>query len=137
MQEKGFLIFGIFLLYFSEFSCPFRVRTEFGTKIFFSLSCQSHPIFFFCNYLGRVGYEQNSGLKFFFHFLGLSHPVLAKYNAGKRFFNFWNFFAIFFRNFLFRVEYERNLGLKFFSFSWLISSPFWQKIMPEIGFFIF
>ena len=35
MPERGFLIF---LIFFSEFSCPGRVWTEFGTKIFFSLS---------------------------------------------------------------------------------------------------
>ena len=71
-------------------------------------------LIFFRNFLSGVKYERNSGLKFFSPFLGLSHPVLAKTNAGKRFFNFLNFFAIFF-NFLARVEYERNSGLKFFS----------------------
>ena len=41
------------------------------------------------------------GTKFFFFVvLGQSHPVLAKNNAGKRFFNFLNFFAIFFGIFL-------------------------------------
>ena len=35
MPERGFLIF---LIFFSEFSCPGQVWTEFGTKIFFSLS---------------------------------------------------------------------------------------------------
>ena len=55
---------------------------------------------FFWNFLDRVGYEQNSGLKFFSLFLGLSHPVLAKNINGKRFFNFLNFFAIFFGIFL-------------------------------------
>ena len=53
--------------------------------------------------------------KFFSLFFGLSHPVLAKNNAGKRFFNFLNFFAFFFWNFIARVECERNSGLKFFS----------------------
>ena len=62
-----------------------------------------------------LGWERNSGLKFFSRFLDLSHPVLAKNNAGKRIFNFLNFFAIFFRNFLAWGEYERNSGLKFFS----------------------
>ena len=52
--------------------------------------------YFFWNFLAGVAYERNSGLKFFSPFLGLSHPVLAKNNAGKRFFNFWNFFPIFF-----------------------------------------
>ena len=41
-------------------------------------------------------YERDSGLKFLSLFPGLSHPVLARKNAGKRFFNFSNFFAIFF-----------------------------------------
>jgi len=45
MPEKGFLIFLIFFLLFSEFSSEFlssgRVRTEFGKKSLFSLF---HPI---------------------------------------------------------------------------------------------
>ena len=60
LPEWGFLVFWIFLLFFSEFSCRRRVWTEFGTKFFFLL------------------------------FLGLSHPNLAKKKAGKRFFNFLN-----------------------------------------------
>ena len=55
---------------------------------------------FFQNFLARVEFERNSGVKFCFHFLGLSHPFLAKNNAGKRFYNFLNFFTIFFRIFL-------------------------------------
>ena len=35
MPERDFLIFWIFLLYFSEFSCPGRVWAEFGTIISF------------------------------------------------------------------------------------------------------
>ena len=75
-------------------------------------------IFFFYflrNFLARVENERNSGLKFFFLFLGLSHPVLAKNNAEMRFFSFLNFLAFFFRNFLPWAEYERNSRLKFFS----------------------
>ena len=68
---------------------------------------------FYRNFHAQVEYEQNSGLNFFSLFLGLSHPVLAKNNARKRFFNF---FAIFFRNFLARVENERNSGQNFFFF---------------------
>ena len=68
---------------------------------------------FFRNFLSWVEYEQNSGVKFRFHFFGLSPPVLAKNNARKRFYNFLNFFTIFFRNFLSWVEYERNSGVKF------------------------
>ena len=52
------------------------------------------------NFLARVEYERNSGQKFFSRFLGLSHPILAKNNARKKFFNFLNFFAIFFVIFL-------------------------------------
>ena len=108
MSERGFLIFWIFLLFFWEFSCSGLVWTEFGTKIFF------------------------------FVFLGLSHPVLDKNNAGKRFFNFLIFVLFFFQNFLARVEYEQNSELNFFflSFSaYLI--PFWLKIIAERGFSIF
>jgi len=65
--------------------------SERGFLIFFSN--------FFWSFLSRIEYERNSGLNFFFLFLGLSHPVLAKYNAGKGFFNFLNFFAIFFGTF--------------------------------------
>ena len=38
MLDRGFLIFWFFLLFFSEYSCPGWVWTEFGTKIFLSLS---------------------------------------------------------------------------------------------------
>ena len=119
MPERGFLIFWIFLIFFSEFSSPGRVWTEFGTKIFFfSFSAYLISyclkimleggfliflIFFFYfvqNFLVRVEYERNSGLKYFPLFLCLSHLVLARDNAGKRFFNFLNSFAIFFGIFL-------------------------------------
>ena len=121
--------------FFSEFSCPIRVWTEFGSNIFFLLLSLSHSVlaknnvgklflnffqifyYFFRNFLRRVEYERQSGLKFFCHFfrnflawveyernsgvkffslfLGLSHPVLAKNKVGKRFLNFFNSFAIF------------------------------------------
>ena len=116
------------MLFFSEFSCPGQVWTEFGTKIFFfSFSAYLFPfwlkimpergfsifwvfLLFFSEFscLGWVWTE--FGTKFFFFFFSLSHPILAKNNAGKRFFNY------FFRNFLALVEYERNSGLKFFFF---------------------
>ena len=116
MSKRGFLIFSIFLQFFSEFSCPGGVRTEFGSKIFLSFSAYLIPFwlkilergfliffkffcYFFQNFLAWVEYERTSGLKFFSLSLGLSHPVLAKTNAGKRFFNFLNFFPIFFRIF--------------------------------------
>ena len=106
MSERGFLIFTIFLLFFSEISC-------------------------------QVEYERNSGVKFFPLFLGLSHPVLAKNNVGKRFFNFFNFFAIFFRNFLARVDYERNSGVKFSSLFLGLSHPVLAKNHIRERFFNF
>ena len=53
-------------------------------------------LYFFRNFLARVEYERNSGLNFFSLFRHLSHPILAKKNARKRFFNLLNFLAIFF-----------------------------------------
>ena len=93
--------------------------------------------YFFRNLLARVEYERNSGLKFFSRFLGLSHLVLAKNNAGMRFFNFLNFSATFFGIFLpgssMNGIWDKNF---FFSFSaYLIL--FWLKITLERGFLIF
>ena len=106
MPEICILIFWIFLLYFSEFSC-------------------------------WVEYKRNSGLKFFSRFLGLPHPVMAKNNVGKRFFNFLNFFAIFLGIFLpGRVQTEFGTKI-FFSLSRPTSSSLLQKIMPGRGFIIF
>ena len=93
--------------------------------------------FFFRNFLPRVEYERNSGLKFFSLFLILSHPVLAKNNTGKRFFNFLNFFCNFFWNFLSRVEYERNSGQKFFSLFLNLSHPRLYRNSFGMMFFIF
>ena len=78
--------------------------------------------------------ERNSRLKFFSLFLGLSHPVLAKNNTEKGFFDF---FCYFFRNFLARVKYERNSGLKFFSLFLSPSNPVLAKNNAGKGFFIF
>ena len=91
---------------------------------FFEFFC-----YFFRNFLPRVEYERNLGLKFFSLFLGLFHPVLSTNNAGKRFFNFLIFF-LFFWNFLARVEYERNSGLKFSSFFLSLSRPhlYWNSV---------
>ena len=57
-------------------------------------------LLFFRNFPSRVEYERNSGVKFYFLFFRLSPPVLAKNNAGKRFYNFLYFFTIFFGIFL-------------------------------------
>jgi len=117
MPEWGFLVLWIFLLFFWEFSCWGRVWTEFETNFFFlSFSTYLIPfwleimpeicflifwffLLFFSQFSSLAEYERNSGLKFFFLFFGLSHPVLAKSNAGKRFFNFLNFFFLFFLEF--------------------------------------
>ena len=113
---EGFFNFLIFFYNFSEFSFPSRVWTEFGSKIFFSFSAYLTQFwleimpervfsiswifsYFFRNFLPRVEYKQNSGLKFFSLFLHLSHPILARNNAGKSFFNFFDFFFLFFTEF--------------------------------------
>ena len=92
---------------------------------------------FFRNFLSCVEYERNSGVKFCFHFFALSHPILTKNNAGKRFYNFLNFFTIFFGFFLPGSSMNGILEWSFvFTFSdYLI--PFWLKIMPGRCFIIF
>ena len=89
---------------------------------------------FFSKFLARFDYERNSGKKIFSRFLGLSHPILAKNNAGKR---FLNFFAIFFAIFL---PGSSMNGIRDYIFSLSFSAdliPFWIIIMPERGFLIF
>ena len=108
MSELTFFIFWIFLLFF-----------------FLEFSC-----------FGCVGTK--FGTKIFSLFLGLSHPVLAKNNAGMRFFNFFSFIAIFFAIFfpgpcMNRIR-DQNF---FFSLSRPISSPVLLNKMPERGFLIF
>ena len=107
MLERGVWIFWIFFLFFSEFSIPDRVLTEFGTKFFFFL------------------------------FLGLSHPVLARNNAKMMFFNFW-IFLLFFKEFSCRGRVRTEFWTNFFFFSFLAYIiPFSLKIMLERGFLIF
>ena len=74
---------------------------------------------------------------FFSPFLGLSHPVLAKNNAGKGFFKFFEFFFYFFWNFLAEVEYERSSGLNFFSPFLSLSRPVLAKNNAGKRFFKF
>ena len=71
-------------------------------------------------------------INFFFLFLSLSHPDLAKNNAEKRFFNFLNFWLFFAR-----VEYERNSGLNFFSHFLSLSHPVLAKNTVGNWFFNF
>ena len=90
----------------------------------------------FHNFLARVEYERNSGEKFCFHLFGLSHPVWAKDNAGKRFYNFLNFFTILFGIFLPGSSMNEILEKNFvFTFSAYLL-PFWLKTMPGGGFII-
>ena len=138
MPERDFIIFWILLLFYSEFSCPGRVWTEFGTKFFFFFFGLSHPVLaknnagemyfnffnFFRNFLARVKFERNLRINFFFLFFILSHPVLAKNKAGKRYFNFLNFFTIFFRIFLPRSSINGIRDSNFFPLFRHISSRF-------------
>ena len=145
MAKRGFLIFWIFLQFFSELSSLGRVWPEFRTKFFFfSFSAYLIPfwvkitqergfliflIFFFLfssvfSCPGRVWTE--FGTKIFFLFLGLSQPFLDRNDDGTKFFNFLNFF-LFFWNFLARVVYERNSGLKLFSLFLGLSHTFLAK----------
>ena len=99
---------------------------------FFEFFC-----YFFRNFLPRVDYERNSGLKFFSLFLGLSHPILATNNTGKRFFNFLNFFAISFGIFYVGLGKNRISDKNIcFSFS-AYPISFWLKIFLKKGFLIF
>ena len=94
--------------------------------------------YFFRNFLARVEYERNSGLKFFSLFFVVSHPVLAKKIAGKKFYNFSTFVNIFFRIFLpgSSVNGIRDKNFFFFSFSaYLI--PVLAKKNPGKRFFLF
>ena len=87
LEWNFFFTFSVYLIPFSEKIMPGR-----GIIIFL--------LFFFRNFLARFEYERNSGVKFCFHFFGLSHPVLAKKNAGKSFIIFWIFLLFFFGIFL-------------------------------------
>ena len=83
--------------------------------------------YIFWNFLAPIEYERNSGVKFCFHFFGLSHPVLARTNAGKRFYDFFEFFCYFFRNFIARVKNERNSGVKLCFQFFSLPRPIWAE----------
>ena len=68
-------------------------------------------LFIFSEFLARFDYERNSGIKFFYRFLGLSHPVLAKNIAGKRFFSLLNF-SLFFSEFSCPGRIRMEFGIK-------------------------
>ena len=155
MLELSFLIFWFFLLFVSYFSCLGRVWTEFGTTFFFlSFLAYLIPVClkimpergfiifwifllifseFFCP--GRVWTE--FGIKIFFYFFGLSHPVLAKNIARKKFYNFLNSFTIFFGIFLPESSLNRILEQNFVCTFSAYLIPYCLKIMPGRGFTIF
>ena len=115
---------------FSAYLIPFciKIMPEIGFLIFLIF------LLFFSQFSSLAEFEWNSGLNFFFLFLGLSHPVLARNNAGIRFFNFFaTFFAIFFSRPIMNGIRDKNFSLSFLAY--LI--PFWLRIMLERGFLIF
>ena len=91
------------------------------------------PIFF-RNFLPQVEYERNSGLNFFFLFLDLSDPVLAKSHAGKRFFNF---FLIFFSEFSLSGRVWTEFGTKIFFLFLGLSHPVLARNNAGKSFFFF
>ena len=104
----------------SRFSKKYRRKEVFYNFEFFC--------YFFRNFLNRVEYERNSGLKFFFLVLGLSHPVLDRNIVGKGFFFIFLFFLLFFLEFSCRGRVCTEFGTKFFfSLSRPISSRFHYK----------
>ena len=142
MPEIGFLIFWFYFLFFSEFSCPGRVWTEFGTKISFGLS---RPIsycfgykkipergflvfwFFFSIFFAIFlpGSSMN-GIQDWIFSLSFSVyliPFWLKRMPERGFSIVWIFLPFFFPNFLARVEYDRNSRLKFFSLFFSLSLP--------------
>ena len=95
---------------------------------------------FFCycfrNFLSRVEYERNSGVKSFSLFLGLSHPVWLGIMQKSGFLIFW-IILLFFSEFIARVKYERNSGLKFFSHFLGLPHPVLSRNNAEKRFFDF
>ena len=106
--------FYLFFYFFSGRSRPVLAKNIAGKRFhyflnFFTIFCR--------NFLSRVVYERNAGLKFCFPIFGLSHPVLAKTNTGKRFCNLLNF-LLFFSEFScpcqLRTAFETKILFSFF-----------------------
>ena len=148
------MFFEFFLLLFSKFSCRGRVWTEFGTKIFFSLSRPisfrtaknniGNKIFNFLNFFAiffgifLLGSSRNGILdkNFFLSFSAYLIPFRLKIMLERSFLIFW-IFLLFFSDFLARVEYERISGLKFFSLFHGLSHPVLAKNNTGKRFFNF
>ena len=145
MPARGFIIFGIFLLFFLEFYCPGRVWTEFWGKILFSLFQPiSSPcwlkimpgrgfiifwivLLFFSefSFSCRVWTEFWSKILFSL-FRPISSPCWLKIMPGRGFIIFW-IFLLFFWNILARVEYQRNSVVKFCFHFFDLSQPVLAK----------
>ena len=113
MPGRGFIIFWIFSLFFSEFSCPCRVWTEFGTKIFFLFFGLSHPVLvinnagkwfysflnfftiFFVIFLPGLSMNGIRDQNFFSPFSAYLIPFWLKIMPGKGFIIFWIFLLFF------------------------------------------
>ena len=117
---------------FLGYLIPFWLKIMLERVFFFNFL--TFLAFFFQNFLARVEYERNSGLKLFSLLFGLSHPFLAKNNAGKGFLNFLIFF-FFFWNFHARVDCERKSCLKLFSLFLVLSHPILAKNNAGKSFF--
>ena len=157
MSESTFLIFWIILLFFiPNFLARVGLEQNSGVEFFSLFLGLSHHVlaknnainwffnflifwiflfYFFGNFLARVEYERNSVLKFFSPFRRLSHPILAKNNAGNGFFFYFFNFFYFFWNFLGCVECERKSWLNFFSL--FLYYPILAKNNAGKGFFYF
>ena len=88
-----FFVFFLFIFYFfSGRSRPVLAKNIAGKRFHY---CLNFFTIFSRNFLSRVEYKRNAGVKFCFPIFGLSHPILAKNNAGKRFYNLLNFLLFF------------------------------------------
>ena len=132
MLERGFLVFWIFLLFFSEFSCPGRAWTEFGTNFFLPFLSLYHPVLakkmlergflvfwifpllfseFSC--AGQVWTEFGTKI-FFLSFLAYLIPFSVKIMPESGFLIFW-FFFLFFSEFSCQCQVWTEFGTKSFS----------------------
>jgi len=139
---RGFIIFWIFLLFFSEFSSPDRVWTEFGTKIFFLFFGLTHTVlaknnsgkrfYKFLNFFTiffRIFFPGSSmngfrDYNFFFSVSVYLIPFWLKILPGRGFIIFW-IFLLFFSEFSSPDRLWTEFGTKiFFSLFSPISSRF-------------
>ena len=143
IPEWCFLIFWIFMLFFFlNFNAEVGWEWISGLNFFFlffsaylilvSIQIMQEWCFlifvifliFFLEFSSPGRVEQNSGLKLFSLFLGLSHPVLDRNNAEKMFLIFW-IFLLFLLEFSCSVRVGTDFGTKIvFSPSRSMSSRF-------------